>query len=154
MKYVLVGSACLVLILGFIFASSYYKGQQAEKFGFMAQKNAELFVRKHSPTLGSPDAKVYVVEFMDRQGHEIGEGAPVSIADIRENLDSFHVIVSLEGDPRGHIEIPFHTVLQVWDVGQPSTGPDGSTAEYLDMYRDIAGRVEDLMVTMRGEDAD
>jgi len=65
MKYVLVGSACLILILAFVFGSSYYKGQQAEKFGFMAQKNAELFVRQHSATLGSPDAKVYIVEFMD-----------------------------------------------------------------------------------------
>lgn len=65
MKYVLVGLTCVLLVLGFIFASSYYKGQQAEKYGFMAEKNAELFVRDHSPTYGSDDAKVYLVEFMD-----------------------------------------------------------------------------------------
>ena len=65
MKYVLFGSACVVLVLGFILGSSYYKGQQAEKYGFLAQKNAELFVRDHSPTLGSDDAKVFIVEFMD-----------------------------------------------------------------------------------------
>lgn len=65
MKYVLVGSASLILVLAFIFGSSYYKGQQADKFGFMAEKNAELFVRDHSPTLGSDDAKVFIVEFMD-----------------------------------------------------------------------------------------
>jgi protein-disulfide isomerase len=65
MKYALVGTACLLLVLAFVFGSSYYKGQQAEKFGFMAQKNAELFVRDHSSTLGSADAKVYIVEFMD-----------------------------------------------------------------------------------------
>ncbi len=65
MKYALVGSACLILVLAFVFGSSYYKGQQAEKFGFMAEKNAELFVRDHSPTLGSDDAKVFIVEFMD-----------------------------------------------------------------------------------------
>jgi len=65
MKYVLVGSACLVLVLAFVFGSSYYKGQQAEKYGFMAQENAELFVRDHSPTRGSNDAKVFIVEFMD-----------------------------------------------------------------------------------------
>jgi protein-disulfide isomerase len=53
------------LVLAFIFGSSYYKGQQADKFGFMAEKNAELFVRDHSPTLGSDDAKVFIVEFMD-----------------------------------------------------------------------------------------
>ncbi len=65
MKYALVGTACLILVLAFVFGSSYYKGQQAEKFGFMAEKNAELFVRDHSPTLGSDDAKVFIVEFMD-----------------------------------------------------------------------------------------
>ncbi len=65
MKYVLVGTACLILVLAFVFGSSYYKGQQAEKIGFLAEKNAELFVRDHSPTLGSDDAKVFIVEFMD-----------------------------------------------------------------------------------------
>ncbi|MGK2905792.1 MAG: DsbA family protein [Desulfuromonadales bacterium] len=65
MKYLLVGFTCLVLVLAFVFGSSYYKGQQAEKLGFMAEKNAELFVRDHSPTLGSDDAKVFIVEFMD-----------------------------------------------------------------------------------------
>lgn len=65
MKYVLVGLSCVLLILAFIAGSSYYKDQQIEKYGFMAEKNAELFVRDHSPTLGSDDAKVYLVEFMD-----------------------------------------------------------------------------------------
>ncbi|RLB78153.1 MAG: disulfide bond formation protein DsbA [Deltaproteobacteria bacterium] len=31
----------------------------------MAEKNSELFIRDHSQTLGSDDAKVYLVEFMD-----------------------------------------------------------------------------------------
>ena len=31
----------------------------------MARENASLFVREHSQTLGSDDAKVYLVEFMD-----------------------------------------------------------------------------------------
>lgn len=65
MKYVLVGTTCLLLVLAFVFGSSYYKGQQAQKIGFLAQKNAELFVRDHSPTLGSAEAKVFIVEFMD-----------------------------------------------------------------------------------------
>ena len=65
MKYVLVGLTCVLLVSAFIGGSFYYKGQQAEKYGFLAQKNAELFVRDHSPTLGSDDAKVFIVEFMD-----------------------------------------------------------------------------------------
>ena len=65
MKYVIFGVSCLVLVGAFIFGSSYYKKQQVEKFGFMAQENASTFIRDHSQTLGSDDAKVYLVEFSD-----------------------------------------------------------------------------------------
>jgi protein-disulfide isomerase len=65
MKTVLMAVASLVLIFGFIFASSWYKDQQAEKSSFMAKENASTFIRDHSQTLGSDDAKVYIVEFMD-----------------------------------------------------------------------------------------
>ena len=65
MKYVMFGFACLALFLVFFFGSSYYKSQQAEKFGFMAQENASTFVREHSQILGSDDAKVYLVKFTD-----------------------------------------------------------------------------------------
>ena len=65
MKYVFVVLTCVVLVLAFIGGSVYYKGLQVEKYGFMAEENAELFVRDHSPTLGSDDAKVFIVEFMD-----------------------------------------------------------------------------------------
>ena len=65
MKYVLFGVSCFVLIVAFVFAASYYKGRQAEKYGFMAQENASTFIREHSQTLGDDTAKVYLVEFMD-----------------------------------------------------------------------------------------
>lgn len=65
MKYILIGATCLILAFAFVVGSNYYKEQQSEKYGFMAEKNAELFIRDHSQTLGSDDAKVYLVEFMD-----------------------------------------------------------------------------------------
>lgn len=55
----------VLLIIAFVVGSSYYKSKQADKVGFLAQENAELFVREHSQTLGSDDAKVYLIEFMD-----------------------------------------------------------------------------------------
>ena len=64
-KYIIVGASCLALILVFVFGSSYYKGQQVEKLDFMAKENASTFIRDHSQTLGSEDAKVFLVEFMD-----------------------------------------------------------------------------------------
>jgi protein-disulfide isomerase len=55
----------IFIILLFVLGGYLYKNQQAKKFGFMAQANASTFVRKHSQTLGSDDAKVYLVEFSD-----------------------------------------------------------------------------------------
>jgi protein-disulfide isomerase len=65
MKFLMFGIACLALVLVFVFGSSYYKNQQAEEYSFMAEKNASLFVREHSQTLGSDDAKVYLIKFTD-----------------------------------------------------------------------------------------
>lgn len=65
MRNALLAVASLALIFGFMFVSSWYKDRQAEKASFMAQENISTFVRDHSQTLGSDDAKVYIVEFMD-----------------------------------------------------------------------------------------
>lgn len=64
-KYILFGVSCIVLIVAFVFGTSYYKGRRAEKYGFMAQEDASTFIRDHSQTLGDDAAKVYLVEFMD-----------------------------------------------------------------------------------------
>jgi len=65
MKYIIFGVSCLALIVVFVFANSYYKGQQSKKYDFLAKENASIFVRDHSSTLGSAEAKVYLIEFMD-----------------------------------------------------------------------------------------
>ena len=63
--HIIFGLTVLVLIIAFMFGSSYYKGKQVEKIGFMAQENASIFIRDHSQMVGSDDAKVYLIEFMD-----------------------------------------------------------------------------------------
>jgi protein-disulfide isomerase len=65
MKYKIFAGTCLVLIGLFAATSYYYKDQQTMMYDFMAQNNASTFVRDHSQTLGSDDAKVFLVEFMD-----------------------------------------------------------------------------------------
>lgn len=64
-RNIIFGISCVALIVAFVFASSYYKERQVEKIGFMAQNDATLFIRDHSQTLGSDEAKVYLIEFMD-----------------------------------------------------------------------------------------
>ena len=53
------------LILLYVLGANIYKNQQAKKYTFMAQENASTFVREYSQTLGSDDAKVYLVKFSD-----------------------------------------------------------------------------------------
>ena len=65
MRFLVFGTACSVLAIAFVLGSYVYKGQQLKKLDFMAKENASTFVRGHSQTLGSDDAKVYIVEFMD-----------------------------------------------------------------------------------------
>ena len=57
----------VILILGLLFyAGKYaYQKSQIKKFDFLLNANAKTFVRPHSPTLGNPNAPVYLVEFLD-----------------------------------------------------------------------------------------
>ena len=53
------------LILLFVVGVNVYRIHQAKKYEFMAQENASTFVREYSQTLGSDDAKVYLIKFSD-----------------------------------------------------------------------------------------
>ncbi len=59
------GLVCLVLVFGFLFVRSAYRVKQVDTIGLYTQWEKELFVRPHSQILGSDDAKVTLVEFMD-----------------------------------------------------------------------------------------
>ena len=65
MKRTVFIAAAVALVAAFFFGSHFYKSGRAEKLGFMAEDNAETFVRPYSPTLGSEEAKVYLVKFSD-----------------------------------------------------------------------------------------
>lgn len=57
-------SGVLLLVL-FIVGSVLFKGQQADKIESVAMNNAEVFARQYPQTLGSPEAKVIITEFID-----------------------------------------------------------------------------------------
>ena len=65
MKRTVFIATAVALIAAFFVGSHVYKSWRVEKLGFMAQDNAETFVRPYSPTLGSDDAKVTLVKFSD-----------------------------------------------------------------------------------------
>jgi protein-disulfide isomerase len=55
----------VLLVVGFFAGTSAYRAWRVSELGFIAEANAEMFVRPHSPTLGADDAKVYLVKFTD-----------------------------------------------------------------------------------------
>jgi protein-disulfide isomerase len=63
-QYIVIISGVLLVLL-FILGVQVYNDQQHKKYSFLAASNASLFVREHSPTLGSNDAKVYLIKFTD-----------------------------------------------------------------------------------------
>ena len=85
MKRIMFAGACLVLVVGFFLAVSYYKTWRAAELGFMAQENASTFVRPHSPTLGNDDAKVYLVKFTDPACETCASFSPY----VKQAMDAF-----------------------------------------------------------------
>ena len=65
MKRTLFVVSLVALVLAFLLAAWWYRAERSERLGFLAQEQAELFVRPHSPVLGAEDARVYLVEFTD-----------------------------------------------------------------------------------------
>jgi protein-disulfide isomerase len=59
---VLAGAA---LLAAFALARLLFVDREREAMGSVARRQADALVRDHSPTLGSPDAKVAIVEFLD-----------------------------------------------------------------------------------------
>lgn len=64
-KHHIVLFSSAVLILVFVLGLYMYKNKQKEKFDFLAQEKASLFIRDYSQILGDDDAKVYLVKFSD-----------------------------------------------------------------------------------------
>ncbi|MGZ9005907.1 MAG: DsbA family protein [Burkholderiales bacterium] len=63
-KTLFVGSTILLLLV-FVVGTLLYKSEKADQTTSAVNANASALVRFHSPTLGTPDAKVHIVEFLD-----------------------------------------------------------------------------------------
>jgi protein-disulfide isomerase len=58
-------AAVMALLLAFVAGTLYYKSESDRSAQQAAAKNRELLPSVNSPGLGSPDAKVHIVEFLD-----------------------------------------------------------------------------------------
>lgn len=95
--------------------------------------------------------------FMDRHGHSTDGLEPGGLGQRLPDLEAVYVIVGVGCDPRPHLPaLPYHVVVQVWDVPAPRDDLDRERADAVleRCYKELAARIEDLMETLHGEGAD
>lgn len=85
MKRNLFLGAALLIVVAFALGVSWYNKQQADHLDFLAGERAELFVRPHSPRLGSEEARVYIVKFSDPACETCAAFEPF----VKQALDAF-----------------------------------------------------------------
>jgi len=89
----------------------------------------------------------------DELGLELEPFAPKPLPTAAE-LAKYHVIVALCPGIREHLsEIPFHTVFLAWDDAIGNVPRDANPAGLTDLSRRLVPQIRELMVTLRGEDA-
>lgn len=84
-KGVLFVLVSLSLVIIFAIASKSYRGQKAEELQSASLSNSEVFARDYAQTLGSPEAKVVITEFLDPGCETCSAFAPF----IKSALDAF-----------------------------------------------------------------
>ena len=131
-----------------------------------ASQIAEAIGRKAYPGSGAWDSAGWdpaagldtaLLGFMERKGHSLEGTVASSLATTVHELNDYHVIVGINGDVQPHVPaIPFHTIFLRWDVGDCPDDPGNPEAEQQleAIYKQLASRIEDLMLELRGEDAD
>ncbi len=97
-------------------------------------------------------------KFLDQHSTAVGNNKPLSVENDAIDLSSQHVIVSVAGPVRSHVEkLPFHTAALEWDIG-PEPDAAASAAEVQqrleEIYRELAVQIRDLVELLSGADAD
>jgi len=101
----------------------------------------------------APALDAEFVRRMDERGYDLQQAQARGIDWPREEWDKYHVIVSLEGPISRYLtEVPFHSVALEWPLPE-ATDMDDDDARFEARFRTIAGKIRDLMETLRGEDA-
>lgn len=127
------------------------RSQMAEAIGTMNFPNSGRYSSAGLSPADSVDPGL--IQFLHGRGISLADTSTRAITDIGyDELVEYHVIVSLNNPISEYIEkIPFHTSVLEWDVG-PSPAPDDAAA-LESLYRELAVKISDLMILLRGEGA-
>lgn len=83
--------AVVILGLGFWGATQVYKKSESDRLGFLAEKDFKTFVPDYAARMGNPEAKVYLVEFLDPECESCREMYPI----VKQYMEEFEGKVQL-----------------------------------------------------------
>ncbi|MGB3563883.1 MAG: phosphate signaling complex protein PhoU [Thermoanaerobaculia bacterium] len=147
------------------------KGEKTYPILFIDEKNdslslmAELHARKIFPESGQYSSAGWSPAshldprfelFMDSHGYDLRDLEPQLLDASVESLNEYFAVVSLQAGAHEHIrELPFHTLLLEWDVGEIPDGLDQERNEALleEAHKRVSLEVQELMETLRGQKA-
>lgn len=93
-------------------------------------------------------------EHLEQRGMSVGDLAPRRLDLTDAELGEYHVIVSLQGTVEDYLErTPFHATPVAWDVAADADAEHPSE-RCVTVHRELAGHIQDLMMLLRGDDAD
>lgn len=122
----------------------------------MAGKLAEVALSESHPHAGrfgsaglqpAPAFDPRLLDFCRRRGIAPPGEAPRSFDDALDMGPHYHVIVGLNLDPSRHFDVPVRTAVLSWDLPELDDGADGEVAADA-LYRELMGRIRDLMTTL------
>lgn len=90
---IIIGISSAVLILAFVVGASFYKKNQAKQISFLAQENIEVFIRDHSPTMGSEQPAAVIVEFLDPECESCRRFYPIVKQIIAEHPGKIKLVI-------------------------------------------------------------
>ena len=124
---------------------------------------AEAIARKAFPGSGDyisrgnrPSERLHagMAEFMSRHGYDFAGLRPQVLNLAPQDLEEFHVIVSLRGPASEYIDaVPFHTVDLEWELPGPPAAGEGKDEDWEEIYQGLLLETRQLMETLRGREA-
>jgi phosphate transport system protein len=102
----------------------------------------------------APEVPSPVIEFLDRAGYPTQDLQPRPVATRDDKGRHYHIIISLGGDPRPHLDsIPYLTAVLEWDVGpRPQLVAPDATEQLERSLRRISEEMQALMEMLAGPD--
>ncbi|NKB65718.1 MAG: phosphate signaling complex protein PhoU [Candidatus Latescibacteria bacterium] len=117
---------------------------------------AQAVARKSFPGSGqydsagrraAPELDADLASFLTERGMAVDDLAPKNLNLDHQALADYHVIVSMQGAVKSYVDpVPFQTVALEWELEE-------ADKDYQEAYREIAHRVRELMMSLRGEEA-